>query len=326
MRDLKTLFSATVVALVISALPAAAQTGRIGGTVKDTNGQPIKGATVTAENPSASPSSFTATTDDRGRYSMIGLRAGQWKLTASGPGFAPSSGNVTVRTIGGAMPPVDFALAPGAAGPAGALAGVDTKELQAELAKAEAMVNAKDYAGAISTYEAMVAKVPALTSLYLQIGSLHRAQKQYDQAIEAYKKVPADDAKSGEAKSEIGLTYMEKGDLATAETTLREAAQSTSATRETFYALGEVLFNSGKAPESEEFYRRAAEMDASWSKPKLKLAFVALNKGDNAAALKALEDLKASAGACSVVWEGQPPTPDCADHAAGKQMLDALKK
>ena len=33
------------------ALPAAAQTGRIGGTVKDQQGQPIKGATVTAENP-----------------------------------------------------------------------------------------------------------------------------------------------------------------------------------------------------------------------------------------------------------------------------------
>ena len=35
MRDLKTLFGAAVVALVMTALPAAAQTGRIGGTVKD---------------------------------------------------------------------------------------------------------------------------------------------------------------------------------------------------------------------------------------------------------------------------------------------------
>jgi hypothetical protein len=75
MRDLKILFSATIVALVLSALPAMAQTGRIGGTIKDTNGQPIKGATVVAENPASAPSSFTATTDDRGRYSMIGLKA-----------------------------------------------------------------------------------------------------------------------------------------------------------------------------------------------------------------------------------------------------------
>jgi hypothetical protein len=67
MRDSKTLFSAVILvaALVLSALPAVAQTGRIGGQIKDMNGQPLKGATVTAENPAASPSSFTATTDDR---------------------------------------------------------------------------------------------------------------------------------------------------------------------------------------------------------------------------------------------------------------------
>ena len=59
---------------------AAAQTGRVGGLVKDEAGQPIKGATITAENPAASPSSFTATTDDKGRFSIIGLRGGTWTL------------------------------------------------------------------------------------------------------------------------------------------------------------------------------------------------------------------------------------------------------
>ena len=181
MRDLKTLFGAGMMALVMTALPAVAQTGRIGGTVKDPNGQPIKGATVVAENPSSAPSSFTATTDDRGRYSMIGLKAGAWKVTASAPGFAAQSGNVPIKTIGAPMPPVDFTLAPGASGPTGAMAGVNAKDLQADLAKADAMVTAKDYDGAIAIYEGMVAKVPALTALQLQIGGLYRNQKQYRQ-------------------------------------------------------------------------------------------------------------------------------------------------
>ena len=106
MRDFKTLFSAAVMALVVSVLPATAQTGRIGGTIKDTNGQPLKGATVVAENPAAAPSSFTATTDDKGRYSMIGLKSGTWKITASAPGFAPQAGNVPIKTIGAPMPPL----------------------------------------------------------------------------------------------------------------------------------------------------------------------------------------------------------------------------
>jgi hypothetical protein len=91
MQHVRTLLSATAVvaALILGTVPAAAQTGRVGGTVKDGNGQPIKGATVVAENPSSSPSSFTATTDDKGRYSIIGLRSGNWKITASAPGFTP---------------------------------------------------------------------------------------------------------------------------------------------------------------------------------------------------------------------------------------------
>ena len=115
MRDLKTFFSAAavVVALVVSALPAAAQTGRVGGTIKDPQGQPLKGATVTAENPAASPSSFTATTDDKGRYSIIGLKTGTWKVTAVAPGFAPSSGNVPVRALGAPVPLVRPAHWPG---------------------------------------------------------------------------------------------------------------------------------------------------------------------------------------------------------------------
>src|ERR1051325_10012034 len=152
MRDLKKVLSAVtlVAALVVSALPAAAQTGRIGGNIKDDKGTPIKGATVTAENPQASPSSFTATTDDKGRYSIIGLKTGTWKITAVAPGFQASSGQVPVRSLGAPMPPVDFALAPGASGPAGALAGVNTKELQGELQKAMDLANSGQHDAARS--------------------------------------------------------------------------------------------------------------------------------------------------------------------------------
>ena len=50
---------------------AAAQTGRVTGVVKDDHGDLVKGATIIAENPDASPSSFTASTDEKGRFGMI---------------------------------------------------------------------------------------------------------------------------------------------------------------------------------------------------------------------------------------------------------------
>jgi tetratricopeptide (TPR) repeat protein len=313
MRDLKTLFGASVVALVMTALPAAAQTGRIGGTVKDTNGQPIKGATVLAENPASAPSSFTATTDDRGRYSMIGLKAGSWKVTASAPGFAPSAGNVPIKTIGAPMPPVDFTLAPGASGPSGALAGVNTKELQGELAKADAMVAAKDYAGAIGVYEGMVAKVPALTSLYLQIGGLYRNQKQYDQAIEAYKKVPDGDTNADKAKIEIGMTLLEKNDLAGAEAALMAVAESTSANKEVFYNLGEVKFAKGETEEAVKYYQRASDIDPNWGKPLFKLGLARLQKADTAGTLEIMNKLI-------------QVDPNSQEAAQAKALIEQLKK
>ena len=291
MRDRRKLLTALAVCatLMLAALPAAAQTGRVGGTVKDQNGQPIKGATILAENPQASPSSFSATTDDKGRFSIIGLRSGTWKITASAPGFAPSGGNVPIRTIGAPNPPVDLVLAPGAAAPTGALAGVNTKELQGELAKVEEMMNAQQYDAAIAAYTAILAKTPALTMINLQIGRAYRLKKDYDSALGIYKKMLEAEPNNERAKIEVGMTHLEKGDFAAAETALTEASQSTSASREVFYNLGEVKFAKGETDEAMKYYQRAADMDPNWGKPLFKIGLGYLQKGDTKNAIATLE-------------------------------------
>ena len=315
MRDSKTFLSAAalVAALFVSAAPAMAQTGRIGGTVKDQNNQPLKGATVTAENPNASPSSFTATTDDRGRYSIIGLRTGSWKITASAPGFAPSSGSVPVRTIGAPMPPVDFVLAPGASGPAGALAGVNTKELQAELQKAMDLANAGQHDAAIAAYNAILAKTPALTMINGQIAVVQRLKKDYDGAIASYQKVIAADPNNDRAKIDIGMTYLEKGDFANAEKALMEVATSVNANREVFYNLGEVKFAKGETDEAVKYYQRAVDMDANWAKPLFKLGLSRLQKADTAGAIEYMNKVIAA-------------EPNSAEAAQAKALIEQLKK
>jgi tetratricopeptide (TPR) repeat protein len=315
MRDLKNVLTtvALVAACVVSAAPASAQTGRVGGTVKDTNSQPLKGATVTAENPQASPSSFTATTDDKGRYSIIGLKSGTWKITASAPGFQPQSGQVPVRTIGAPMPPVDFALAPGATGPVGALAGVNTKELQAELQKAEELMNGQQYDAAIASYQAMLAKTPALTMINMQIGRAYRLKKDYDSAIGAYKKILETDPTNDKAKIEIGMTNLEKGDFAAAEAALTDAAQSTSAGREVFYALGEVKFAKGETDEAVKYYQRSVDADPNWGKPLFKMGLARLQKADTAGAIEMMNKVIAA-------------DPNSPEAAQAKALIEQLKK
>ena len=313
MRESLKLSLAALVVVLLGALPVAAQTGRIGGLVKDDKGQPLKGATVVAENPSASPPSFTATTDDKGRFSIIGLRAGSWKLTASAPGFQPSVGNVPIRTIGAPNPPVEFTLAPGATGPAGALAGVNTKELQGELAAAEAKMTANDYDGAIAAYQAMLTKVPALTMLHMQIGRAQRMKKDYDGALASYQKLLAADPTNERAKIEVGMTNLEKGDFAAAETALGEAAQSTSASREVFYNLGEVKFAKGETDAAMAAYQRAIDIDANWAKPYFKMGLGKLQKADMPGALQMMEKVIAV-------------EPNSAEATQAKALIEQLKK
>jgi tetratricopeptide (TPR) repeat protein len=313
MRESLKLSLAAVVVVLLGALPAAAQTGRIGGLVKDDKGQPLKGATVVAENPNASPPSFTATTDDKGRFSIIGLRAGTWKLTASAPGFQPSVGQVPIRTIGTPNPPVEFTLAPGASGPAGALAGVNTKELQTELAAADAKLGANDFDGAIAAYQAMLTKVPALTMLHLQIGRAQRGKKDYDGALASYKKLLEADPNNERAKIEIGMTHLEKGDFAAAETALTEASQSMSASREVFYNLGEVKFAKGETDAAMAAYQRAIDIDANWAKPYFKMGLGRLQKADMPGALEMMEKVIAV-------------EPNSAEAAQAKALIEQLKK
>jgi tetratricopeptide (TPR) repeat protein len=293
---------------------AAAQTGRVGGLVKDEAGQPIKGATITAENPAASPSSFTATTDDKGRFSIIGLRGGTWTFTAQAPSYAPETGKMPVSTIGTPNPPLSFTLKKGggAAGATGA-GGIAAKDIQADLALADADYNGGKYDDAITKYRAIMVKAPALSVINLQIAAAYRNKKDYDSALAAYNDLLKTDPNNEKAKVGIGMTNLEKGDLKAAEETLMKAAEMASASREVFYNLGEVKFAKGESDEAAKWYQRASDSDKAWGKPIFKLGLVALNKGDKDLTIKMMEK----------VIEVDPTSPEAAQ---AKGLIEQLKK
>jgi tetratricopeptide (TPR) repeat protein len=257
--------------------------------VKDDDGNPIKGATITAENPNASPSTITATTDDKGRFAVIGLRAGAWKFSASAPGFEMESGTIAVKTVGAPNPPLTFTLRKGSSGGIPGLTSAAAKDLQAELALADADLNGGKYDDAIAKYKAILAKTPALSALNLQIAAAYRNKKDYDSALAAYNELLKVNPQNEAAIVGIGMTNLEKGDLEAAESTLKSAAALPTAGREVFYNLGEVLFAKGEVNGAAEWYQKANTADPTWGKPLFKLALVELNKGDKAATIVAME-------------------------------------
>lgn len=162
---------------------ASAQ-GRVAGVVKDTDGHPIKGATIIAENPNYAPT--TVTSDAKGRYAFLGLRGGAWTFTVNAPGFQQARRESTTKTLG-ANASVNFQLS-GATDSAasGPLANVDARAFQQQLTAAADLEKAGKIDEAIAAYRDILTRVPALTSVHLQLGVLFERKKDNAAAVAEY--------------------------------------------------------------------------------------------------------------------------------------------
>jgi Flp pilus assembly protein TadD len=274
---------AALLAMLIAG-QSEAQQGRVSGLVKDDKGDPIKGATIIAENPNIG-SSFTATTDDRGRFTIIGLRSGDWRFFAQAPGFSAEGGSMTVRQ-GSPNPPVQFVLHRTGPGSTGAMAGIAAKDLQAELGAADALFNQQRWDEAVAAYRSIMNKTPVLSVINLQIAAAYRHKRDYDAALTAYNALLTIDPGNEKAVVGIGQTNLERGDVKAAEAALLKAAEGTSAGREVFYNLGEVKSASNQNDEAAKWYEKASGKDPSWGKPLYRLGMMALNRGDRQGAAK----------------------------------------
>jgi hypothetical protein len=199
--------------LVLSiATSAAAQTARATGTVKDTSGKPLKGAAITAVNKEAYPPRITSSTDDKGRWAMIGLRTGTWTFTAELPGYGTQQAQWLVRVAGTA--PMAFVLARDL----GPIPGALTRNIQQQLTAANALRDKGQFDQAIAAYEQIRDQNPKLTTLNMVVGGVYRqkaAQEAdptarralFDRAIASY--TVAAEAGNDRAKTEIESTRTE---------------------------------------------------------------------------------------------------------------------
>lgn len=218
-------------AVSTAALPSVAQSlvGRLTGSVKNVLGQPIKAATIRAVNPATVPSEFTATSDQKGEWAILGMRGGLWEIEASAPGFESST--VVARVNSGMDNPKVHLVLVGTP-IKGAMDGVDTKRLQGSLGAAESLMTQEKYDEAIAEYRNILAMAPQLDTVNLAIGRALRMKKDYAGAAAAYSELLKRDARNQKALLELGRTQQEQGDRAAAIATLERAVALDASTPE----------------------------------------------------------------------------------------------
>ncbi len=192
-------------AICVTAVPAAAQAAVVAGRVRAVDGSALGGVTVTGESLSNANRTVDDRTDDGGWFAFLGLVSGPWRFRVAKFGYEPSEGIAYIRRTGRIE--LEFVLNIDPLRPptptTGVLAGIPAGEIQEELAAAHRMFDRGAFDDAIDAYEELLERVPALTSLHLQIGHANVERRRYDRALAAYQAVPADTPAAAEAASAI---------------------------------------------------------------------------------------------------------------------------
>ena len=199
---------AAVLALLVLAVPALAQTARALGTVKDVTGKPIKGAVVRALNADAYPGDLSSATDDKGRFAMLGLRTGTWRFVVDAPGFLRLDVNAPVRVAN--APPMQFTLARDP----GPVPNALEQNVQQRLKEAATLRDAGQLDQALTVYQDIYAKNPRLTSVNLVLADVYQRkaaqaadvtarQSLLNRAIDAYNEVLKSDASNESARAGV---------------------------------------------------------------------------------------------------------------------------
>src|SRR5262245_38257167 len=236
-----------VVTLVLAVAASGQTAGRITGTIKDPDGKPIKGATVRATNEAVN-ARITSTTDDKGRFAMIGVRSGRWAVVAEAPNFVALQGTADVSSSN--MPVLALTLQRDP----GPMPGALSKTITDELAAAEALRSAGRFDDAITAYQGIQSKNARLTAVDLMLATLYREKATQEKdaaarqalltrAIAAYTDFLKSDDTNLRARVELGVTLMAAGNAEAAAKSFQDvisASPKTSAAAEAAAHLQEI--------------------------------------------------------------------------------------
>lgn len=207
----------SILAAAIFALASAAlaQGGRLTGTIKDSDGKAIKGAVVRVVNEAVNAVS-SSTTDEKGRFAMIGLRSGSWTVTVEAPNYVPMRGQTQISASNAPALGLTMQRDPGP------MPGALAKTIADDVAAADTLRKAGRVDEAIAAYQAIQAKNARLTTVGLLLGGLYRdkAQRETDpaarqalltKAIASYDELARGDMPNTRARIELARTHVLAG-------------------------------------------------------------------------------------------------------------------
>lgn len=280
-------FLALAVVLAFSA-PSAAQS-IVRGKVLDSDGKPVADAIVTMESTNSNRKAETKS-DRNGDFLQVGLPSGPYTVTAT-KGALKQELKATISQ--GRPTLLSFRLTP--------VSGLSAEELKANAemqvlaaGALEAMKAGRDDE-AITKFNEIVAKIPACTDCFYNLGVAHSRKMQYTEAEAAFQKVLALNPNHADTYTGLANLYntQKKFDLAqqaSAKAAELSAGAGGAGNAEAQYNQGVILWNAGKFAEAKIQFEAAIKTDPNMGMAHYQLGMANLNLGAIPAARAAFQE------------------------------------
>lgn len=291
--------------LLLAGLPASAQRwagrGRLHGEIKDDQGRPVEGAQVwlrlgdepiDPQNPGDGPKAVT--TNKHGKWSILGLSQGAWRVLILKEGFLASEGNVKVNESGPPPQAIIISLKPMSAAQVSAQQGPSVLDV---IEEGNQLLTQEKFAEARAAYEKALAELEPENhpAILRGIARTWFQEKQPDKAVEVLQQalqIKPDDAESlrliinllvaqGKEKEaaeymarlpegetvdpatllNIGIKYYNEGNMPEALDEFNKVVGENPNLPDAYYYRGLAFLASGKTAEAKADFQKLLELD-----------------------------------------------------------------
>jgi Flp pilus assembly protein TadD len=244
--------------------------GRIKGIVLDENDEPIIGVKITATHQKYSKT-FSATTDKKGEWFILGMASGIWRFTAEKEGYLPGFVDANVSQLS-KNPIIEIRLKTSEG--AGIVADSESRQM---LTTGQELFEQGNYDGAIGEFQSFLEKNPDVYQIHYNIGECYFKKEEYDKAIEHYEKFLEKEPEEMAVNRRIAEAFVKKGDLEKALPYFEKILEKNPEDAGPYYDIGEIYFGAGKVEDAIEYYQKAISLKSDWEKPIIKLAYAYMN-------------------------------------------------
>jgi len=287
---------------------------RIQGKVTDETGNPISKAKVTIEFLDREDITRDATTDKNGKWKIMGLGSGNWRIIITAEGYIPLQDTVNVRQLD-VNPALIHVLKKSEEQLVSQGMGIELFDEASQLFKDQ------QFEEALVKYQEFLEKNPELYQVNFGIGECYKELRKTEEALKHYQiileKTNQEDSKDKKLKakalSAIGECHLQNDDLDSAQEYLKKSLELDPEDEILAYNVGEIYFSHQKMSEAIQYFTLASQIKPDWSDPFYKLGLVYVNMKENDKALESFEkflELEA----------------DTERSASAKNIMDFLKK